>query len=540
METSTYAQETDMISKWRANPETFFVDVLGIDTLEDYQIDLLHKIAANQRVTVRACHSVGKTWTLARVALWFYTCFDDSIIISTAPTFNQVEALLWGELRDAFKKSKHDLGGTLLTTSLKKSDKWYCKGFSPQKKAGESDEQLSSSMSGFHSKYVLVIFDEATGIPADIWKMAEGLMTSGVMVRFVAIANPTTRSCEFFKTFSSARYVKVHLSCFNSRNLRVNGFYNFADIDAEIERLLEMPEESRLIEIQKYKKPVPHLVSAQWVLEFVLEYGIDHPLVMSKVFGNFPDDDENALIKMTWVEDAMARDIPYDKEELRCIGIDVARRGEDKSVLVEMIGKKQTAMEVGVKQVTTVIAKLAIRMINNEYLDHRTIVLVDATGIGAGVYDMIVEAKENQEIGKNVQIIEVHFGASSVNPDEKDKEEIERDRSRYANLKAKMYQLLANDLKDHIDIFDDVNFIKELPMIKLNLNNTKGKLEIESKKRAGSKSPDFADALLLANYGRYVSITYGSFKNLKIDQLQPLIKRKKHKQRTTRIKSTSY
>ena len=540
MENNTYDQETSLIQKWRTRPETFFVDVLGIDTLEDYQIDLLNKIAVNQRVTVRACHSVGKTWTLARVALWFYACFDESIIISTAPTFNQVEALLWGELRDAFKKSKLDLGGTLLTTSLKKSDKWYCKGFSPQKKAGESDEQLSSSMSGFHSKYVLVIFDEATGIPADIWKMAEGLMTSGIMVRFVAIANPTTRSCEFFKTFTSARYAKVHLSCFNSRNLQVNGFYTISDIEIEVERLLEMPEDTRLIEIQKYKKPVPHLVSAQWVLDFVVEYGIDHPLVISKAFGNFPDDDDNALIKMTWVESAIAREVDYDETELRCIGIDVARMGEDKSVLIETIGLKQTCMDIGVKQVTTVIAKLAIQMINNEYKHHRTIVLVDATGIGAGVYDILVEAQQDGKMYKNVQIVEVHFGASPINPDETDKEIIEKDRARYVNLKAKMYQLLANDLKDKLDIFDDANFIKELPMIKTNPHNTKGKLEIESKIRSGSKSPDYADALALCNYGRYVSITYDSFKNLKRDLSQPLIKRKKYKNRKTGIKTTSY
>jgi len=528
---------------WREKPDLFFEQVLGVTTLEGYQTEMLRTVAHNSRTSIRASHSLGKSWSVGRLALWFYTCFRNSLVITTAPTFTQVEALLWGEIRDAYKKSKYSLGGDLLRTKLKKSDKWYCVGLSPQRSAGESDEQLGSSFQGFHSDNIMIIFDESTGIALDVYRMAEGLMTSGKSVKMVLIGNPTTRSCEFFKTFSSPRYAKVHLSCFDSPNLKANGLNCVADIETEMQRLMLMPEDDRLTEIQNYKKPVPHLASAQWVVDFCLEYGSDHPLVVSKAFGNFPDDDESTLISMSDVEEAQQRDMFLDLTETRFIGVDVARFGDDKSVIIEMIGKKQTDMTVGVKQSTTYVAGLVMKMINNEYEKSKTTVLVDSTGIGAGVFDNLLENQAEGLIGRHVELVEIHFGAAPENKNETDKEKVLQDKARFFNLKSRMFQLLSNDMKTGLDIIDDSNFLKELPTIKA-LVDTKGRLRIESKsdyrKRTGRKSPDYSDALALCNFGRYVNIGFGSFKNQKTGESKPLVKRKKQQSRKSRIKTTSY
>lgn len=532
---------TKKFQEWRRRPKTFFTEVLGIDTLEPYQIDLLNKVANNSKVTVRACHSVGKTWTMARIALWFYSCYPNSIIITTAPTYNQVESLLWGEIREAFKKSKYGLGGNLLRTKLTKSDKHYAMGFSPQKSAGESDEQIGSSFQGFHSDHVMVIFDEATGVATDVWKMAEGLLTSGKVVKFVAIGNPTTKGCEFFKTFSSARFKKVHLNCFDSPNLRENGFTSKRAVKKEIDFLMTLSEDERLQKIEGYKKPAPHLLSASWLIDYVMEWGIDHPLVVSKAFGDFPDDDDNALVKLSYVNAAIERDLPLDMAELRCIGIDVARHGDDKSVLVEMVGKKQTDMAIGVKQDITKVTGLAVNMINNERMATKTVVLVDATGIGAGVFDNLVEAQKTGVISKKVDLHEIHFGMSPETKDETDKEKVAQDKSRFFNLKSRMYHLLADDLKNELDIFNETNFLKELPVIKYELD-TKGRLRIESKdvyrKRTSRKSPDHSDALALCNFGRYVNVGYGSFK--KSSDSKPLVKQDRPKPRKSGIRAREY
>lgn len=530
------------LERYQQEPDFFFRDALGVTTLEDYQKDALIDIKDYNRVVIRACHSVGKTWLLARVALWFYTCFRNSIVISTAPTFKQVDALLWGELRDAFKKAKTPLGGKLLSTKLTKNDKWYAMGFSPQKTAGTSDEQQGSSFQGFHSDHILIIFDEATGVPPDIWKMAEGLMTSGMTVKFVAIANPTTRACEFFNKFKSGKYKKLHFSCFNSPNLRANGFNNKYDLKKEVDRLFLLPEDERFKIIDAYKKPKPHLLSAQWVIDFIMEWGFDHPLVVAKVFGEFPEDSDEVLVTLGNVENAINRDLEFEPNGLRCIGVDVARYGSDKSVIIEAIGLKQTGLKAISKRSTTEVSGHVINMINGDNKTHKTIVLVDCTGIGAGVFDNLVEKQKEDIIPKSVDLIEVHFGASPVNKNETDNQKIEEDKSRYANLKAKMFQLLANDLKDKLDIWDDSNYLKELPTIK-SYPDSKGRLRIESKedykKRTGRPSPDYADALALCNLGRYVNIGFGSFKNLQREKSKPIIK-SEIKNRKKRIKPTSY
>jgi len=532
---------TKKILEWRRYPERFFKEVLGVDTLEPYQINLLNAVANNNKVSVRACHSVGKTWSMARVALWFYCCFQNSIIITTAPTYKQVETLLWGELRDAYKKSKYKLGGSLLKTKLTNSDKHYAIGFSTKNSAGESNEQIGSSFQGFHSDNVMVIFDEATGVPPDVWKMAQGLLTSGKVVKFVTIGNPTTRACEFFKTFSSDSFKTIHLSCFDSPNMKANGFNNTHKVKKEIARLQEMHKDERLKTINEYKNPAPHLLSASWLMDYILEWGIDHPLVASKAFGNFPDDDENVLVKLSHVNAAIERDLEFSETETRCIGIDVARFGDDKSVLIEMIGKKQTDLSVGVKQSTTYISGLAIKMINGPRKLFRTIVLVDATGIGAGVVDNLLEAQAEGIVDKSVEIVELHFGSSPETKSETDKEKIAQDKARFFNLKSRIFHLLASDLKSGLDIFDDSNFLKELPTIKAEVDS-KGRLRIESKddyrKRTGRKSPDFSDSLALCNYGRYVNVGYGSF-NTNVKQ-KPLVKQERTKQRRSGIRSREY
>jgi len=536
---------SDFHEVWRQRPDLFFKDVLGVETLEPYQKKILLEVAQYDKVAIRAAHSLGKTWSFARIALWFFSCYRNSLVITTAPTFKQVDSLLWGELRDAYKNSKMAIGGKLLRTKLEKSDKWFCLGLSPQRSAGTSEEQQGSSFQGYHSDHIMVIFDEATGIDPDVWKMAQGLLTSGKTVKFVAIANPTTRACEFYKCFSKAGWRKLSLSCFDSPNLIENNLRSKDDLELEIERLCLLSEDDRLEQIANYKKPAPHLVTAQFVVDFVMEWGMDHPLTVSKAFGEFPENDESVLIKLNYVNEAIKRDCSFEENELRCIGVDVARYGSDKSVITEIIGVKQTDLVAIAKRSTTEVTGHIIRMINGENSGHRTVVLVDATGIGAGVMDNLVEQQQSGTIPKEVDILEIHFGASPVNPEETDKEVIEQDKARYSNLKAKMFQLLSNDLRDCLDIFDDSNFLKELPTIKSS-PDSRGRLKIESKddykKRTGRSSPDFSDSLALCNLGRYVNINFGSFKNLQNKSIQPIVRQPDRRvgERKSRIKISSY
>jgi hypothetical protein len=180
-------------------------------------------------------------------------------------------------------------------------------------------------------------------------------------------------------------------------------------------------------------------------------------------------------------------------------------------------------------------------MINNSNVARHTIVLIDSTGIGAGVFDNLEEAQREKIIPKEVELVEIHFGATPVNEQEKDKEIIEQEKARYVNLKAKMFNSLALDLKTGLDIINDSNYIKELPTIK-SFPDSKGRLRIESKedykKRTGRSSPDFSDALALANYGRYINISYGKFNNNQATK--PLVKQNHKRKRKSSVKISEY
>jgi hypothetical protein len=494
-------------------PSLFFRKVLGVDSLEQYQEEkMLEPIAKYPRVSIAATHSVGKTWTMARIALWFGTSFKNSKVITTAPTGRQVKKLLWGELHSAYKSSKYPLGGKLLTTELQIGPEWFIMGFSPQKEAGtDAKEQSGSSFQGFHADYILVIFDEATGIPADIWKMAEGLLTSGIIVKFVAIANPTTRSSEFFKTFSDPAWYNVYLSCFDSPNLQANGITNLHRLKRELRKLKEMPQDERLQYIENYKKPVPHLLSCQWVMSSGLKWGIDHPLFQSKALGIFPDVDENVIVQLEDVQAAIEREA-QENIEIRYVGVDVARFGDDDTEIASIRGFKQDIKKTFTKRTTTEVTGEVINVVETNK-SVRTIILVDATGIGAGVHDQLYDHYRRDG---SVSVVEIHFGQSPVLDTDK-KDQADEIKKRYVNLKARMYDALSTDLKNGLDLLDESVYLEELPTIQFRYN-AQGKMQIESKedykKRTGQGSPDSSDALALANLGRYVKRTRGIFSGM--------------------------
>lgn len=502
--------QNNLLAKVQTKPQLFIKKVLGCN-LEIFQERICDEVANFDRVAVSACHAVGKTFLLARIALWFLYCFRNSIVITTAPTARQVEMLLWGEIGVAVKNALYNLGGSLSGTKLQIADKWYALGFSPKKEAGgdDSKEQKGSTFQGWHGDYILIIFDEAVGVPADIWTQVEGLLTSGKIVKFVCIANPTTKNCNFYGCFQLASWRKVYLSCFDSPNLIANGITDKVKLLAELAKLNEMGEDERLNYIKGYMKPVPHLLSCQWVMDKLLEWGIDHPLFQSKVLGEFPDIDESTIVQLGDVETAQARTHLPKKKAPRFIGVDVARYGDDKTVFTELTDTVHTRTKTLVKRDTMHVTGELVNFIKDDYAGEDIIVCIDATGIGSGVYDRLNELTKTSNSGlpKTLRVVEIHFG-SSVKQLQRgakatDKEELEQ--ATYANLKALMFFDLATALKSELRLRKEAVYQAELPTIKYKFSSA-GKTLVESKdeykKRTGKKSPDYSDSLALANLAR--------------------------------------
>jgi hypothetical protein len=496
------------------NPELFFEKVLGVETLEEYQREVIRTVAANERTAVAACHDLGKSFLMARIVLWFASCFPYSKVITTAPTYNQVKNILWSEIRSAHSRAKLPLGGKLNLTDwqLSREGDWFAIGFTPKNEVQSGEGQgTQSSFQGFHAPYLMVVFDEATGIPPGVWTMAEGLLTSA-NVKFVAIGNPTSRNSEFFRCFKSPAWSKVNLSCFNSPNLQANGLTDMAKIEAELETLKSMLDGEAQARMARYVAPKPYLLSAKWVMASIIKWGLKHPLTVSKIFGQFPEEGDDALMPLGIIEEAQRREYEVKESDRKTIGVDVARFGSDSTVIHAMHGRKVIKKKTMSKRDTVAVTGEVLALERD--LGGVNVIVVDETGLGSGVVDMLNEAKRD---GKTkAEIRGVQFGAAVECDGPKDCDHKDCDKARYANVKAKMFGLLGDDLKrqDGIALLDEAIYLEELPSILYGFDS-KGRMVIESKddykKRTGRGSPDTADSLALANYGHYRTLSVGSF-----------------------------
>ena len=501
------------------DPVFHIQEVQGVSTLQDYQINKILRVVQHyDRVAIKSCHSVGKTFTMARIVLWYGSSYPNCKIITTAPTFRQVRYLLWAEINAGHERSATPLGGTMLTTQWQLGKEWFALGFSPDKDAASQMDEgqgSSSSFQGFHAPYILVVVDEATGVPKQILDQAEGLLT-GAHWKIVCIGNPTTKNCEFAKLFKSPLWKKVQITCFDSPNLPANGITDKVSLQREVTRLRGMPEEERLAHLRDYEIVEPDLLTAGTVVSWALEWGIDHPLFKGKALAEFPETSEHVAIEIENVYQAQARQVPA--QGMFKLGVDVARGGTDKTCLTLLQGWTMVKKVYEVKRRTTEVSGKVIQMIRETEATEGK-VLVDATGIGSGVVDELVEAQDKGFIPPDWDIIEVHFGASDFQkmgiPDH------EMVKKRFTNLKAWMFDLLNKDLRDRLQIFDEEVYRVQLPEIRTILDS-KGRTGIEPKEKYKSRtrkhSPDDADSLALANLAEYLNNNTGSFSDMETNR----------------------
>lgn len=498
-----------------------------------------------QRIAIKACHAVGKTFTMARIGDAIMGSYDEVKAITTAPTYRQVHDLLWKEWATAYNNKIPDLKrGRLNETELWINSETFARGFSPQKRAqSESGQGTDSVFQGYHGKYMtVVIFDEATGVARQFWEQAEGLLNAGYRVIFIAIANPTSRNCDFFKCFNNRLWKTFSITCFDSPNLKASNINSIEDIEKEVEIISHLSDDDAIDRLSSYPSVVPYLINTRWVIEKAIEWGVDHPLFMGKVLGEFPHADSDVLVSDQDILNSWTRTADdLSGETIGYFGLDVARFGIDKSVLSSIVGNDQLARKSMAKQDTNEVVGYTLKFIEEHQNKYPGITLwklaVDG-GFGHGVIDILKEYKKNSaedeagakahRILSNVAILEINFGSTdwvmfhcgwkgdskyfSTRQTAKALKKarvIQEDRENYTNFKAKMFDLLSRDIKKSLKLLKDDIYKKQLPTIKT-LVDSKGRLKIESKEdyknRTGETSPDEADSLALANFARYFTL----------------------------------
>lgn len=422
-----------LLSRYQGEPVPWIKKTFNADPWEK-QEEILNAVARYPRVAVRSCHGVGKTKTAAWVALWFLHCFRRSKVITTAPTWAQVKNLLWREIRSEHAKAKYNLGSECLTTNLEIDSEWFAIGLSTNE---------SERFSGYHAENILLIVDEASGVSQDIFDAAEGFMTS-VNGKMLLIGNPTRLDGEFYQAFKSSFYHKIHISAFDSPNLKAGKIVR------------------------------PYLVTPEWVEDKKEKWGEESPLYQVKVKGDFPQSSDDTLIPLAWIEAAEARFLEAQDSSPIEIGVDVARFGSDDSVITVRKGIKSYIHSTIHGQDTMELTGRIIQAFKEAEAQR---IKVDVIGVGSGVVD---------------RLSELRFPIIAMNG-----AEAARDPEKFINKRAEWYWSLRERYKEGaIAIEQNDELEGELASIKYKYDS-RGRIQIESKeeiKKRSQKSPDRADS----------------------------------------------
>jgi hypothetical protein len=356
--------------------------------------------------------------------------------------------------------SKTPLGTKPLNTRWDINANWYAIGVSPRD---------PDSMQGFHAKGgdILVIVDEGAGVDEQMFEAIDGILTSPG-ARLLVIGNPTSVSGYFYGMFKNPTVSKIHISCFDTINFKANGIKNIDD----------------LRNFDFSKPPIithPYMLDPAWAYDKLFKWGADSPMFKSRVLGEFPDEDTNTLIPLNLIDLACTEErkllIPKGAP---AYGHDIARYGDDSSVIHKRYGDWHTMPKAYRKESTTKTAGRAVEALRDENAPY----FIDITGgLGAGPYDRLVELGWEQVHGLNM--------SSKANNSEE-----------FINLRAELAFLLRDKFLDcSIYIPDSDDLKAELSNVRYDIASD-GRRKIERKeeikKRMNGQSPDMFDAVMMS------------------------------------------
>lgn len=442
------------LPKYRKDPILFAKEVLKF-TPEPYQKEMLMDLADFPKVSVKSGQGIGKTASEAVAALWFLSCFPFARVVATAPTAQQLNDVLWAELNKWISRS--DILKTILhwTKTYVYVDGYERRWFAVAKTASQPE-----NMQGFHEDNMLFIVDEASGVEDEIMEAVLGTL-SGNNNKLLMCGNPTRISGTFYDSHTRDRALyKCHtVSSLDSKRTNKEN-------------------------IEMFKR----------------KYGEQSNVYRVRVLGEFPAQEDDVFIPLPLIERSVMTEVEAEKINHVSIGVDVARYGDDETVISTNVGGaiKIPVVRHGQSLMTTVgdIVIVYKKLIaeNPTYKGVITI-NIDDTGLGGGVTDRLEEVKTEQML-RRMEIVPVNFG---MKPPQDGSEEHYEDISTY--MWATIKTLMENK---EISIENDEELVAQLSVRKYSITSN-GKIVLESKKTMkarGIKSPDRADAVALSCYSQ--------------------------------------
>jgi hypothetical protein len=396
------------------------------------------------RMATASGRGIGKSALVSWLILWMLSTRIGSTTIVSANSEAQLRSVTWAEVTKwlALLINSHwfEVSATRVMPA-----KWLAEIVERDLKKGTRywsvegrlwSEENPDAYAGVHNfDGVMVIFDEASGIPDPIWSVTAGFFTENTPNRFwLAFSNPRRNEGYFYE-------------CFNAKR----EFWQTQSIDAR--------------QVEDTDKAVYE--------QIIAEYGPDSIQAKVEVYGEFPVDGDDQFIAPRVVDEAMARVRHKDENAPRVIGVDPARGGADSTVIVVRQGRDLIAIRRyrGDDTMTTVG-----RVIDAIEEFKPALTVIDEGGLGYGILDRLKEQR--------YKVRGVNFGWKAKNP------------VMWGNKRAEMWGDMREWLRT-ASVPHDRPLKSDLcgPHVKPNSAGTiflEGKKEMKAR---GQASPDAADAL---------------------------------------------
>jgi len=411
------------------------------DGPDDWQVDILNDLSEGTltvkeaiQIAVRSGHTIGKTALISWIILWFISTRPHPQVVVTANTETQLNTKTWRELSKWHNISINKHWFTWTATKFYHNahpETWFAAAI-PWSIA------RAQAFAGAHDKYVLIIFDEASEIADIIWETAEGSVnTEGAI--WVVFGNPTKGTGRFCECFGKYRH-------------------------RWITREIDSRDSKRANRVQ--------------IAKWIEDYGEDSDFVRIRVKGMPPRRATNQFISLETVEKCQRYKAEGFESFAKILGVEVARFGDDKSVIRLRQGRKVFPGRKFHGLDTMQYADKVVESINEHDPDY---VFVDGGGVGGGVIDRL------KQLGHKDLVIEVNFGSKAM------------DEKKYANKRAEMWDYMKQYLEAGAEIDDDKELRDDLVGPEYGYN-AKQQLQLEKKedmKDRGIASPDDADAIAL-------------------------------------------
>jgi hypothetical protein len=501
-------RKSDELVKYQNDPIGFVEDVLGEYITDDCK-QIMRSVLYSPTTLVRSANGPGKSWTAARIAVWFYKCYPDSkVYLTAAPPEENIKKILWGEIMGIVYRNddlfKHDMVRS--REIYRHAESFITRVTIPQ--SGTSEARVSK-FSGKHAPYLLFVVDEGDGVPDEVYTGIEGCMSGG-MARMLVMFNPKMQSGALYHMEQNGQANVIKLSAFNHPNVITGDDIIPGAVNREI-TVRRINEWTRPLMDSEEKDATCFTVPDFLVgtvakslkgVEFPpLEAGvrkIEQPEFSFMVLGEYPAQSETQLISKSWIDAAISRwEVYVAKNGERppvgirpILGLDVAEMGNDSNVVCLRYGgfvPRFNHLWNGLD--TDMTARLFLELYRryNGY-----IAMIDATGIGSSVAPFL--SREGRGDADPVRAISVKV-ASGPSP------MIQTQIGEFYMLRDQLYWALMLWLRDDESAMlpPDNMLVDELLSIQYHLT-LRGKIRVTDKdtlRKRLKRSPDRADALAL-------------------------------------------